>query len=189
MNPSFTNQIIAETINKIKAEQRNIQQQEECPKNTNSSKSKYLIRIQYRGVPTREFVYKLKKINVPAIAVITMRKLKTMLPSLKPNVEKSVKSKVIYKITCPGCGACYVGQTSRHCVTHFSEHKTQKKRATRKHYDNCKVSPPNMSQLQVLDSTNRSQVFLETLEALYIREIKPKINDKDEYKRILSLKF
>ena len=118
-----------------------------------------------------------------------MRKLKTILPSLKPNVEKSVKSKVIYKITCPGCGACYVGQTSRHCVTRFSEHKTQKKRATWKHYDNCKVSPPNMSQLQVLDSTNRSQVFLETLEALYIREIKPKINDKDEYKRILSLKF
>ena len=35
---------------------------------------------------------------------------------------------------------------------------------------------------EVLASTSRGQDYLETLEALYIREINPKINTKDEYR-------
>ena len=44
--------------------------------------------------------------------------------------------------------------------------------------------------VSVLQSTNRSLVYLMTLEALWIREIKPKINTKDEYKsRKLTIKL
>ena len=51
---------------------------------------------------------------------IYVRKLKTTLPSLKPPVKKELRSRVIYKITCPGCTSCYVGQTRRHLVTRFN---------------------------------------------------------------------
>ena len=44
--------------------------------------------------------------------------------------------------------------------------------------------------VSVLQSTNRSFVYLMTLEALWIREIKPKINTRDEYKSCeLSIKL
>ena len=44
--------------------------------------------------------------------------------------------------------------------------------------------------VSVLQSTNWSLVYLMTLEALWIREIKPKINTKDEYKsRELTIKL
>ena len=45
------------------------------------------------------------------------------LPSLKPSVEKCFKSRLVYKIECSRCNACYVGQTSRHMISRFKEHK------------------------------------------------------------------
>ena len=42
----------------------------------------------------------------------------------------------------------------------------------------------------ILASTSRGDKYLMTLEALFIQEIKPKLNTKDEFKsRILTLKF
>ena len=41
--------------------------------------------------------------------IITLRKLKTVTPTLKPSVEMFLRSKVVYEITCPCCNACYVG--------------------------------------------------------------------------------
>ena len=44
--------------------------------------------------------------------------------------------------------------------------------------------------VSVLQSTNRSLVYLMTLEGLWISEIKPKINTKDEYEsREVTIKF
>ena len=47
--------------------------------------------------------------KAPCTLIMTMRKLKSVLPSLKPQIEKSLKSGVVYKIKCASCEAAYVG--------------------------------------------------------------------------------
>ena len=78
--------------------------------------------MQYRGKCTEEYARPLHKLNAPCRIVMTLRKLKTVLPSLKPPVEKIMRSNVVYKITCPRCQSCYVGQTKRQLQRRFTEH-------------------------------------------------------------------
>ena len=110
---------------------------------------------------------------------MTLRKLKTVLPSLKPKVETLLKSSVVYHITCPGCQASYVGQTDRHLITRFKEHSQRHPFKT--HLDECKVKLDEDC-IKILHQTSKGVNYLETLEALYIREIKPEINTKDEWR-------
>ena len=83
---------------------------------------KKLIFIPYRGKLSENFEMSLKKLNAPCKVVFTLKKVKSLLPSLKPSVKKSLKSGVVYRINCPRCNACYVGQTDRHWITRFKEH-------------------------------------------------------------------
>ena len=119
-----------------------------------------------------------------------MHKLKTYLPSLKANVKKQLRSRVVYKLMCPGCNTCYVGQTSRHLITRFKEHVYNTNLAVRVHFDGCLRAPPTTEDISILASTFRNTSYLMTLEALFIREIKPELNTKDEYRsRELTIKF
>ena len=70
---------------------------------------KRAIFIQYRGKFTEDYARKLHKIKAPCNVIMTLRKLKTVLPSLKPPVEKVLRSGVVYKIECAVCSAAYVG--------------------------------------------------------------------------------
>ena len=45
-----------------------------------------------------------------------------------------------------------------------------------------KKSTVSYEDFEILASSARSEDFLQTLEALWIRELDPKINTKDEYK-------
>ena len=72
--------------------------------------------------------------------VMTLRKLKTMMPSLKPPVTSMMRSNVVYQITCPRCKACYVGATTRHLRCRFSEHKSRKGCSVKQHINKCNVS-------------------------------------------------
>ena len=91
---------------------------------------------------------------------------------------------------CPGCNACYVGQTSRHLITRFSERKYKRNQPVRAHFDKCNRDAPTVDDVKILASTSRGLDYLLTLEALYIREIKPELNTKDEYcSRELTIKF
>ena len=81
-----------------------------------------------------------------------------------------------------------VGATARHLTTRFEEH-IQKKEAVSKHLSLC-GSVVSDEDLDILSSTLRGPFHLFTLEALWIREIKPQLNVKDEYrKRELVIKF
>ena len=55
-------------------------------------KDKFMYFIQYRGKCTEEYARALHKVNAPCRIIMTLRKLKTVLPSLKPPVEKMIKS-------------------------------------------------------------------------------------------------
>ena len=119
---------------------------------------------------------------------MTLRKLKSVLPSLKPAVEKMIRSGVVYQLQCPRCKACYVGETCRHMQTRFKEH-LQRAGPMKKHLAKCNTTL-TPKEVDILQQTARGEGFLLTLEALHIREPKPTINTKDEYRsRELTIKL
>ena len=82
-----------------------------------------MVFIGYRGKVLDSFESSLKKLKVPCKIIFTSKKLKMDLPSLKPPVEKCLKSRVVYKICCSRCQSCYVGQTIRHLITRLKDTK------------------------------------------------------------------
>ena len=177
--PTFYEPVIRQALSDIIGEAP--EQPSTLPaQNTNTMKRR--IMIQYRGKCSEEYARALHKINAPVTVVMTLRKLKTVLPSLKPSVEKLMKSGVVYNITCPGCSACYVGQTDRHMMTRLYEH-IHKAGPMKTHIDTkCKTTLTD-DDVDILHTTSRGENYLLTLEALYIRERKPVLNTKDEYRR------
>ena len=144
--------------------------------------------VQYRGKCTEDYARSLHKAEAPCTIVMTLRKLKTVLPSLKPPVEKMIRSGVVYKLTCPSCSACYVGETSRHLQARFKEHLLRTG-PVRQHLMECQTNLKEEN-VDILKSTARGEANLLTLEALFIRELKPTINTRDEYRsRELTIKL
>ena len=144
--------------------------------------------IEYRGKISDQFKKSLLKLDVPCRIIFTLKKLKTVLPSLKSTVEKSLKSGGVYKITCPRCNSCYVGQTRRHLITRFKEHR-KPKAPVAVHVKACKQAL-TIENVTILSSKCKSENHLMTLEALFINQLRPQLNTKDEYKsRSLVIKF
>ena len=174
--PSYFEPIIAKTLSKIieKYNKVPLEKEDEDPKI-----EKKMLFIQYRGKVSEKFEQSLLRINAPCKVVFTIRKLKTKLPSLKPKVQDCFKSGSVYKIECPRCNSCYVGQTSRHVITRIKEHI--KNGPVGNHFSqcNCQLSMYNVS---LLYSSSRNVFHLMTLEALMIKDIKPCLNKKDEYR-------
>ena len=148
-----------------------------------------MIFVQYREKCTEDYARALHKLNAPCTVVMTLRKLKTVLPSLKPPIEKQVRSRIIYKFHCPLCQECYVGATTRHMCMRLQEHN-KPSAVVGKHLRACGARRITMDDVEVLGSSTRSWNHLFTLEALYIREIGPKLNTKDEWRdKELTIKF
>ena len=119
---------------------------------------------------------------------MTLRKLRTVLPSLKPPVENVMRSGVIYQIEFPRCQACYVGCTDRHLITRFKEHRSRQG-PVRTHFSQCNVVL-EIDMIRILASTAKSEKHLFTLKALFIREISPSLNTQDSNKsRELKVRF
>ena len=142
-------------------------------------KNNFKMFIQYRGKSTEHYAHALHNLEVPCTVVMTLRKAKTVLPSLKPPVEKELRSGVVYKIECPRCQACYVGQTVRHLKTRIADHRSRG--PVKEHFLKCD-SEISFEYIDILASTNQGENHLLTLEALQIKDLKPSINTKDEFR-------
>ena len=142
---------------------------------------KKLLFVQYRGKCTEDYARALHRCKAPCTIVMTLQKLRTVLPSLKPSVEKEIRSGIVYKMKCPRCFACYVGYTIRHLKTRSGEHRTKKDKPVYKHLTQCNAKV-TCDDFEILASSSRGEDYLMTLEALWIRELNPTINTKDEYK-------
>ena len=184
--PSFYDPIMKQTLDSI------LLPQAETTKNPvdqpNGRCDKIPLIMQYRGKSTEDYARSLHKSNAPCTIIMTLRKLKTMMPSLKPPVEKMMKSGLVYRITCPCCSACYVGVTSRHLQSRFKEH-IQRSGPMKSHQLQCgkEITDENVD---ILQTSSRGENYLLTLEALHIRELRPQINTKDEYRsRELTIKM
>ena len=137
--------------------------------------------IQYRGVETMNYITRLIDYNAPITPIFITRKLRTALPSLKEPITTDLSSNVIYKLCCTGCCSCYVGMTTRHLVTRIKEHLTGMSNF-KIHKANCVGSGERGHDYEILAKTNRGVVVLQVLEALYIRDLQPTLNTKDEYR-------
>ena len=153
------------------------------------AEGKMLFSIQFRGPETLNFMRKLTSNHVPIIPVFTTKKLRYVMPSLKPKIEKRMRSQVFYKIKCPKSLDYYVGMTFRHLCTRVSEHFNRGGTMSR-HIEECGLNFDPMTNTTILDSTKRNLKSLLILEALYIKELQPVINSRDEYRsRRLRLRF
>ena len=145
--------------------------------------------IQYRGRATEDYCRALRNCNAPCEPVLTLRKLKTLLPPLKSQVERKVRSHVVYKIVCPRCHACYVGYTTQHITDRFSQH-CKPSQPVGKHLRECHAMDMiTADDVQILTRANNESLLM-TLEALWQRELCPTINTKDEFRsRELTIKL
>ena len=190
--PEFYEPIIGETVNKIQSQSQQTEAavQTETQLQSAGEVSKHCMLVQYRGALTDAFVRNLYESKVPIQPVVTLRKIRTFVSQLKVKIPDEISSRVVYQITCPSCGACYVGQTCRHTCTRLGEHKTKKNQPVRLHFEPCAKRLATKEDLRILHRTTRSREFLETLEALYIREVGPTLNTRDEYRsRELTILF
>ena len=186
--PNFYEPLIEKTITKIV---KPPEVQNESKTNDGEKEEKLedkLMFIEYRGKVSEKFEQSLKKCNAPVKIIFTLRKLKSSMPSLKPPVEKKLKSGIVYRIVCPCCKACYVGYTTRHALTRLKEHQ-QEKKPVGKHLIQCNTTI-TIDDMTILAKTIKSITHLMTLEALFIKEYKPSLNTKDEFKRrVLTIKI
>ena len=184
--PAFYEPIIKQALEAIIGAPPSLTPDSQPP--TNPKSERIPIMVQYRGKCTESFARALHKVNAPCVVVMTLRKLKTVLPSLKPAVEKMIRSGVVYELCCSRCTACYVGQTCRHMQSRFKEHLSRAG-PVRSHLAQCNTTITDKD-VDILQQTSRGESFLLTLEALYIRERRPSINTKDEYRsRELTIKL
>ena len=107
----------------------------------NQKSEKIPIMVQYLGKCTENYVRVLHKINAPCVVVMTLCKLKSVLPSLKPAVEKMIRSGVVY--------ACYVGKTyaislQEICITCRIHEKSSNTVQRHPHRERCGHSPANI---------------------------------------------
>ena len=108
--PSFYDPTIKKTLDSIIGEVKHPTEKSSIQSNTRSGK--VALFIQYRGKCTDDYARALHKINASNASctiIMTLRKLKT----LGPPVEKMLKSGLDYRLTCPCCFVCYVGETNR----------------------------------------------------------------------------
>ena len=172
--------IVKDTINQLRMKKQRkghryyagvaVKQQE------NTEKQQFV--LQYRVNISIEFVKKLNKIH-PVETIFTIRKLNSCLPSLKSSFDKDLKSHVVNEHTCNGCKSIYAGQTCRHIITRVAEH-AKANSPMGVHAIKCNVDKTAF-QWKILDQCG-NQSKLMTLEALYIRTLKPAINKRDEYR-------
>ena len=182
--PTFYEPIIKQTLDTILATTEVTSST--SPDQTNAEKKQVF--VQYRGKVSEDYARSLHRIQAPCTLIMTLRKLKTVLPSLKTPVPKMFRSGVVYKLTCPRCTACYVGQTSRHLQSRFKEH-VQNQGPVKQHLERCDITLSE-DDVDILQQTSRGESHLLTLEALHIQELKPEINTKDEYRsRTLTIKL
>ena len=180
--PTFYDRIIRESLESIIRSDvvKKTEKPEEPEEQLSSKRKKASLIIQYRGKVTEDYARALHKTGAPCNIVMTLRKLKTVMPSLKSPTEKMLKSGVVYKLTCPSCSACYVGETTRHLQTRVKEH-IQRKGPMRTHLELCGATLLD-DNVEILQASARGEGYLLTLEALYIKEVKPTINTKEEWK-------
>ena len=111
--------------------------------------------------------------------VFSTCKLRNMF-SVKDSVPQGLRSLVVYKFSCAGCNASYIGETTRHLRTRAREHLLSDKsshvyrhlQSSRACHDSC-----NTECFTILDSA-ASKFQIKIKEALHIKWENPILNQQ-----------
>ena len=98
--------------------------------------------------------------------------------SVKESVPKYLRSFVVYRFTCPGCNASYIGETTHHLTMMIKEHlETDSKSHILKHLDTYRKCEElcNAECFEVIDSAT-SSYRLKLKEVMHITWEKPSFN-------------
>ena len=87
--PQLYDPIIKQTLNTLLGGL--VQDKQQTDEDSQVRKDR-LVMLQYRGKTSKDTARFLHKIKAPCRVVMTLRKLKTVLPSLKPGVDRMLKS-------------------------------------------------------------------------------------------------
>ena len=92
--------------------------------------------------------------------------------SVKDSVPQGLRSRVVYKFSCAGCNASYIGETTRHLCTRAREHLLSDKSSRAACHDSC-----NTECFTILDSA-ASKFQIKIKEALHIKWENPILNQQ-----------
>ena len=200
-------------VNNIIKYSQNTQQKDN--KTNDETPITFWLRIPYAGPVGEQLVFTLKRklkhcfknnINVKFNVTYSTQKI-AFYTNMKDLTPLKYKSNVVYKFTCPGCKAVYIGKTERNLYQRCNEHATNKDSAVYNHMVEC----PNLQYLNTLltldlESFNCCDISIETVnnnttvidssdnwstllikEALYIKRDKPLLNNGLKASRDLYL--
>ena len=185
---SFVNETLDKIVTKEKVTAKPPQNEQNLKK----------LKVLLKGSLNLEFLFNTEEISREVFAsrlkklcdikiIFTTRKLRTCLPTLKSPFDKNLKSHVVYKVTCNGCNSIYVGQNSQHITTRFSEHQKKDSPVGQHFVEYCGTT--HNVKWENLDSCREVEKLM-TIEAIYIKKLRPQINTRDEYRgRELKLKY
>ena len=108
------------------------------------------------------------------------------LYSVKESVPKYLRSFVVYRFTCPGCNATYIGETTRDLTASIKERlETDSKSHIFKHIDTNRKGKElcNVECFEIIDSTT-SSYRLKLKEAMHITWQKPSLNKQVKHVNI-----
>ena len=98
--------------------------------------------------------------------------------SSKSKPLPSLQSFVVYKYLCPRCGACYVGETTRHYTVRVDEHlRTDKTSHVYKHINinmDC-YDKSDSNSFKIIDRASTA-FGLKIREAIHVNWVKPILN-------------
>ena len=125
-----------------------------------------------------KFYCKSLNINI----VVTPFKIADIFKVKDPG-PKSLKSFLVYKFVCPGCSACYIGETTRHLSTRIKEYlEADKKSHIFAHLANnetCKAFKTENC-FEIIDSAS-TPFRLKLIEATHIIWKKPSLNKQQKH--------
>ena len=77
--------------------------------------------LPFRGKILEEYIRALHKLNAPCKTILNLCKLKTIVLTLKVQVEKTFHNHLTHKVLCSHCQACYVRKTDQHLLIQFRD--------------------------------------------------------------------
>ena len=135
----------------------------------------------YSGVTQKRIRHLIKRycINIDIKLIFSSFKIGNLF-SAKDPIPSNLRSSVVYKFSCAGCNACYVGETTRHFSTRVREHlATDRASHAYKHSqqpENCRdLCSTNC--FSILDCATTS-FQLKIKESLHIHWEKPTLNQQ-----------
>ena len=103
------------------------------------------IKTKYHGSHYQQLIHSLERklrrcieVNEKIYLKVTYTTNKlSFYTNMKDKIPNEMKSNVVYRFTCPGCSADYIGKTDRNLYERCVEHATGKDSAISQHLNNC----------------------------------------------------